>query len=75
MVSRDARWRVEQIRVERGGRTLNLLRVSSFGVFVAEVADVEQLAALGVPVAELLDEDDPRTTRDPASGKLTPRRA
>ena len=59
MVSRDARWRVEQIRVERGGRTLNLLRVSSFGVFVAEVADVEQLAALGVPVAELLDEDDP----------------
>lgn len=59
MVSRDGRWRVEQIRVERGGRTLNLLRVSSFGVFVAEVADVAQVAALGVPVAELVDEDDP----------------
>jgi hypothetical protein len=32
--------------------------VRTYGhVFVAEVADVEQLAALGVPVAELVDED------------------
>jgi hypothetical protein len=51
MVTPDGRWRVEQIRVIRGGCTLTRLRVSTFGgVFVAEVADVDQLAALGVQV-------------------------
>jgi hypothetical protein len=58
MVTLDGRWRVEQITVQRGGRTLVRLRVSTFGgVFVAEVADVEQLAALGEPLAELVEEN------------------
>ena len=57
MATPDGRWRVEQITVERGGRTLVRLRVSSFGTFVAEVADVEQLAALGVPLDQLVDDD------------------
>jgi len=60
MVTRGGRWRVEQIRVERGGRTVTRLRVTTHGhVFVGEVADVDQLAALGVPVGELVEEDAP----------------
>jgi hypothetical protein len=59
MATPDGRWLVEQITVQRGGRTLTRLRVSTFGgVFVAEVADVDQLAALGVPLDQLV-EDDP----------------
>ena len=58
MVSPDGRWRVDQIRVERGGRTSTRLRVSSFGTFVAEVSELDELAALGVPLAELVDVDD-----------------
>ena len=42
----------------RGCRTLTRLRVSTFGaVFVAEVADVDQLAALGVPLDQLVEAD------------------
>jgi hypothetical protein len=62
----DGRWRVDQIRVERGGRTLTRLRVSSFGVFVAEVADVDQLAALGVPLDQLIEEDPGQAATPPA---------
>ena len=59
MTTPDGRWVVEQIRVERGGRVLRLLRVSTFGgAFVAEVAAMEELAALGVPVAELVEVDE-----------------
>jgi hypothetical protein len=55
MVTPNGRWRVEEIRVERGGRTLTRLRVSTFGgVFVAEVADVDRLVALGVPLDQLV---------------------
>ena len=43
MVIPDGRWRVEEIRVERGGPTLTRLGVTTYGgVFVAEVADVDQ---------------------------------
>jgi len=59
MTTPDGRWVVEQIRVERGGRVLTLLRLSTFGgVFVAEVAAMEQLAALGVPLSELVEVDE-----------------
>ena len=58
MVSPDGRWRVDRIRVERGGRTLARWRVSSFGTFMAEVSELDELAALGVPLAELVDVDD-----------------
>jgi hypothetical protein len=57
MVSRDGSWRVEQIRVDRGGRRRTLLRVTRYGVFVGEVAAVEQLDALGVDLADLVDEE------------------
>ena len=44
-----------RIRVVRSGRKLTRLGVSTFrNVFVAEVADVDQLAALGVPLDQLL---------------------
>jgi hypothetical protein len=43
MATPDGRWRVEQITVQRGGRTLTRPRVSTFGgVFVAEVADLDR---------------------------------
>lgn len=58
MVSRDGVWRVEQIRVLRGGRReLVRLRVTRYGVFVGDVGSVEDLAALGVPLADLVDDD------------------
>lgn len=57
-------WRVEPITVVRGGRTLRRYRVSRHGVFVADTAvtadparDLAVLAALGVPVDELVDDD------------------
>ena len=57
MVTPDGQWQVEQITVLGGGRTQTRLRVTpDGGVFVGEVADVEQPTALGVPVAELVDD-------------------
>ena len=50
-------WCVEPIVVERGGRTVRRFRVTRMGIFVDEVASPQQLAELGVPVAELLEED------------------
>jgi hypothetical protein len=67
MVTPGGRWRVEEIQVERGGRTLTRLRVTTYGaVFVAEVADVDQLAALGVPLDELVEADPGQDEAPPA---------
>jgi len=43
--------------VQRAGRTLRRLRVTRMGVFVGEVAGPQQLTKLGVPVAELVEEN------------------
>jgi hypothetical protein len=60
MMTPDGRWRVGEIRVQRGGRTLTRLRVTTYGgVFVAEVGAIGQLAALGVPLADLVEEESP----------------
>ena len=45
-------WCVEPLVVERQRRTVHLFRVTRMGVFVGEVASPQQLAKLGVPVAE-----------------------
>jgi hypothetical protein len=50
-------WRVEPIVVERGGRTLQRYRVSRYCVFVAECRTIEEIAAAGVPVDQLVEED------------------
>jgi hypothetical protein len=50
-------WCVEPLVVERRGRTVQRFRVTRMGVFVGEVARPEQLAKLGVPVAELAEDD------------------
>jgi hypothetical protein len=50
-------WCVEPLVVERRGRTLHRYRVTRIGVFVGEVASPQQLANLGVPLAELVEED------------------
>jgi hypothetical protein len=50
-------WCVEPLVVQRGGRTLRRLRVTRMGVFVGEVTSPQQLAKLGVPVAELVEEN------------------
>ena len=53
-------WRVVPIVVERDGRTLRLYRVSRSGRFVCECRTPEEVAAAGVPVDRLVDEDDRR---------------
>lgn len=53
-------WRVVPIVVERGGRTLRLYRVSRAGRFVGECRTPEEVAAAGVPVDRLIEEDDRR---------------
>ena len=50
-------WCVEPLVVERRGRTLHRYRVTRIGVFVGEVASPQQLANLGVPLAELVEKD------------------
>ena len=50
-------WRVVPIVVERGGRTLRLYRVTQYGVFVCECRSPAEVAAAGVPLAELREED------------------
>jgi hypothetical protein len=72
MVTPDGRWRVEEIQVERGGRTLTRLRVTTTGgVFVGEVTDVDQLAALGVPLDELVaDKEDDATGQGPPGPRV-----
>ena len=70
MVTPDGRRRVEEIRVEHGGRTLTRLWVTTYGgVFVGKVADVDQLAVLGVALAELVEDRNPGTpTYTPRAG-------
>lgn len=51
-------WRVVPITVERDGRTLQLYRVTRSGRFICECRSVEEVAAAGVPLHELR-EDDP----------------
>lgn len=46
------------IVLERGGRTLRLYRVSRSGRFVCECRTPEEVAAAGVPVDRLIEEDD-----------------
>jgi hypothetical protein len=50
-------WCVEPLVVERRGRVLHLFRVTRMGVLVGEVTSPQQLAKLGVPVAELVEEN------------------
>jgi hypothetical protein len=52
-------WRVVPIVVERGGRTLRLYRVSRSGRFVCECRTPDEVAAAGVPLAELRQERGP----------------
>ena len=61
MVAPDG-WRVVPILVVRGGRQLRRYRVSRWGRFVCECADPAELAAAGVPLAELVEEDDDPNT-------------
>ena len=53
-------WRVVPIVVERSGRTLRLYRVSQAGRFICECRTPEEVAAAGVPVDRLIEEDDRR---------------
>ena len=50
-------WRVVPITVERGGRTLRLYRVTRSGRFVCECASPAEIAALGVPLDELVEDE------------------
>ena len=55
-------WRVVPIEVERGGRRLQRFRVTRGGRFVCECASAEEVATAGVPLGQLVEEDD-RTER------------
>lgn len=55
-------WRVVPIRAERGGRVLDLYRVTQHGVFVCECRTPAELATAGVPLAELTEEDPEQPT-------------
>jgi hypothetical protein len=57
-------WRVVPITVERGGRTLRLYRVTRSGRFVCECRTPDQVAAAGVPLDQLIEED-PTQAADP----------
>jgi hypothetical protein len=46
-------WCVVPIVVERDGRTVRLYRVTHRGRFVCECTSPEEVAAAGVPLAEL----------------------
>jgi hypothetical protein len=50
-------WCVEPLVVGRHGRVAQRIRVTRMGVFVGEVTSPQQLAKLGVPVAELVEKD------------------
>ena len=64
-------WRVVPIRVERGGRVLDLYRVTHYGVFVCECRTPAEVAAAGVPMGELHEEETPGQDMRPITG-LTP---
>jgi hypothetical protein len=59
-------WRVVPITLERGGRTLQLYRVTQHGVYVGECRSPAEVAAAGVPLAELREEDSGRDEAPPA---------
>jgi hypothetical protein len=50
-------WRVVPIVLERDGRTQRLYRVTRHGVYVCECRSPVEVAAAGVPLAELREED------------------
>jgi hypothetical protein len=53
-------WRIDQITITRDdGVPRTVLRVRRRGYFVAEVRTIEDLVALGVDLATLIDEDAP----------------
>jgi hypothetical protein len=54
-------WRVVPIRLERGGRVLDLYRVTQHGVFVCECHTPAEVAAAGVPMDALREEEAPGT--------------
>jgi hypothetical protein len=56
-------WRVVAIMVERGCQTLQLYRVTQYGVFVCECRSPAEVAAAGVPLEKLVEEDPPSTRR------------
>jgi len=51
-------WRVVPIVVERDGGAVRLDRVSRSGRFVRECRTPEEVAAAGVPVDRLIEEDN-----------------
>jgi hypothetical protein len=63
MVAPDG-WRVVPITVERGCQTLHLYRVTQYGVFVCECRSPAEVAAAGVPLAELREERGPKAPAD-----------
>ena len=56
-------WRVVPIEVERGGRRLQRFGVTRGGRFICECASPEELAAVGVPLAELKEDATPNSPR------------
>jgi hypothetical protein len=50
-------WRVLPITVERGGQTLRLYRVTRSGRFVCECRTSDEVAAAGVPLDQLVEEN------------------
>jgi hypothetical protein len=59
-------WRVVPMVLERDGRTLQLYRVSRYGRLVCECETPGEVAAAGVPLAELREERGSRP--HPAAG-------
>jgi hypothetical protein len=59
-------WRVVPITMERGGRRLQLYRVTRNGVYVCECRSPAEVAAAGVPLAELREERGPGQESTPA---------
>jgi hypothetical protein len=59
-------WRVVPIVFERGGRRIQLYRVSRNGVHVCECRSPAEVAAAGVPLEELREERGPGQDEAPS---------
>jgi hypothetical protein len=54
-------WRIDQITITRDGPPRTVLRVRRHGYFIAEVASVADLPALGIDLATLTEDDAPES--------------
>jgi hypothetical protein len=74
MVSVDGVWRIVALRVRRGGREYNVLRVRCRGKLLLDAFTVEEVERLGVDLTTLVDEQPLASVLSLDSGRRSRRR-